>query len=116
MSSTVTLPLLYQIVNGQSIDANPVMGDLNYIAAQVNSNAMNASTLASNSGAGLVGTASGISVQQALVETLPTGGSTSSRPVSPVLYQLYFDTTLGFPVWCISISPNVWVDAAGVTV
>lgn len=44
------------------------------------------------------------------------GGTTAQRPASPVLYMMYFDTTLGQPVWCKQASPAVWVNAAGVTV
>lgn len=47
----------------------------------------------------------------------PSGGITASRPSMPILYQYYFDTTLGFPVWCSQIVPSiVWVNAAGVVV
>ena len=45
-----------------------------------------------------------------------TGGPTFNRPVDPVLFQYYFDTTLGFPIFCKSTTPIVWVDAAGVAV
>ncbi|MFA5170432.1 MAG: hypothetical protein WC426_02620 [Sulfuriferula sp.] len=45
-----------------------------------------------------------------------SGGSTASRPAKPLLYQMFFDTTLGIPVWCQSLSPNIWVNSAGVTV
>lgn len=34
--SSITLPLPYQILDGQLADAVPVMGNFNYIAAQVN--------------------------------------------------------------------------------
>jgi len=46
----------------------------------------------------------------------PQGGPTTSRPASPLLYQTYIDTTLGYPVFCISLSPVKWVNAAGVSV
>lgn len=47
----------------------------------------------------------------------PSGGPTSSRPSSPVLYQPYFDTTLGLPLTCSQITPSVvWVTASGVSV
>jgi hypothetical protein len=45
----------------------------------------------------------------------PTSGPTSARPVPTFLGQPYFDTTLGFMVWCSQILPALWVDAAGVT-
>lgn len=42
-------------------------------------------------------------------------GPTSNRPPTPsLLGQGYFDTTLGFMVWCSQLSPALWVDAAGV--
>lgn len=47
--------------------------------------------------------------------TGPQGGATSARPVPPVLYQTYFDTTLGVPVFCKQVSPPIWVNAAGVS-
>lgn len=40
------------------------------------------------------------------------GGITSARPVSPVTYQSYFDTTLQIPVWWTGTR---WVNASGVT-
>ena len=41
-------------------------------------------------------------------------GTTAQRPVS-FLYigRIYFDTTLGKPIWLESIGPSVWVDATG---
>lgn len=45
------------------------------------------------------------------------GGTTAARPASPGLYQPYFDTTLGQPIWCSQITPSIiWVNAAGVAV
>lgn len=43
----------------------------------------------------------------------PTGASTAGS--SPVLWvgRVYFDTTLGKPVWVKTASPLVWVDATG---
>lgn len=43
-----------------------------------------------------------------LTATRPTGGLYVGRQ--------YFDTTLGKPVFIKSLSPAVWVDAAGTTV
>lgn len=40
----------------------------------------------------------------------PIGGTTGSRPSSPPNYTVYFDTTIGFPVWWTGSS---WVNAAG---
>lgn len=46
----------------------------------------------------------------------PAGGPTSGRPAVPLLYQPYFDTTLGLPITCAQVSPPIWVTASGVTV
>lgn len=43
----------------------------------------------------------------------PTGG----RPTTPrALGQIYFDTTLGLPVWCSQLTPIIWVNSAGIPV
>lgn len=44
-----------------------------------------------------------------------SGGPTGSRPSPPALYQAYFDTTLGYTIWCSQVSPAVWVNASGVS-
>jgi len=47
---------------------------------------------------------------------VPNAGTTVERPVAPFaqLGQLYFDTTLGKPVWCtVPGPPSKWVDATG---
>ena len=46
----------------------------------------------------------------AVVTTVNNGGDTASRPTEPVLYQSYFDATLGKPIWW---NGTGWVDAAG---
>lgn len=48
-------------------------------------------------------------------------GTTAQRPVNTTqnrLYigQMYFDTTLGLPVFVKSLNPTVWVNAAGAVV
>ena len=44
-------------------------------------------------------------------------GPTANRPFPPgFVGQPYFDTTLGFMVWCKQTLPTIWVDAAGVQV
>lgn len=43
-------------------------------------------------------------------------GVTANRPIPVLVGQPYFDTTLGFMVWCKQIAPAIWVDAAGVQV
>lgn len=40
----------------------------------------------------------------------PQGGPTSGRPGSPILYQTYFDTTIGYPVFW---SGTAWLNASG---
>ena len=40
-------------------------------------------------------------------------GVTGSRPGSPIDYQMYFDTTLGIPIWYDGTN---WIDATGATV
>ena len=41
-------------------------------------------------------------------------GTTANRPVSTLwIGMVYFDTTLGKPVWLRSNNPNVWVDGVG---
>lgn len=72
-------------------------------------------------GAGLLGYTNGISypagsVGSALNSSVPSGGSSGIRPAAPRLYQYFFDTTLGQPVWCTQVSPAIWVNAAGVAV
>jgi hypothetical protein len=41
---------------------------------------------------------------------------TATRPPSPAIGQMAFDTTLGKPIWCKSLGPVVWVDATGTVV
>lgn len=38
------------------------------------------------------------------------GGPTAQRPTNPRLYEQYFDTDLGRPIWW---DGNKWVDASG---
>lgn len=55
-------------------------------------------------------------LRQFVTETAPvSSGPTSQRPVPTVVGQSYFDTDLGFMVWAKSLSPAIWVNAAGVT-
>lgn len=57
---------------------------------------------------------SGLDLQWVLVggsSITAQGGTTGQRPVTPVTYQAYFDTTLGIPVW---YTGTQWVNAAGV--
>lgn len=44
-------------------------------------------------------------------------GPTANRPSPPsFLGQPYLDTTLGLMIWCLQITPTIWIDAAGVSV
>ena len=49
-----------------------------------------------------------------LLQKIQGGGS--PRPASPTLYQSFFDTVLGQPIWCTQVSPAIWVNSAGATV
>lgn len=55
-------------------------------------------------------------LSQFIVGSATLYGPTTNRPAPTVISQGYFDTTLGFMVWCKQVSPAVWVDAAGVSV
>lgn len=46
----------------------------------------------------------------------PSSGPTGSRPIPSFIGQPFFDTTLGFMIWCSQTVPAVWVDAAGVSI
>lgn len=46
----------------------------------------------------------------------PAFGPTTARPVPTGTAQAYFDTTLGYMIWCLTTTPTVWVNAAGVSV
>jgi hypothetical protein len=46
--------------------------------------------------------------------SVPSAGSTAVRPINKIqLGQIYFDTTLGIPIWWDGTN---WVDATGTTV
>ena len=48
------------------------------------------------------------------VLSVPAAGDTASRPINKVgVGQLYFDTTLGLPIWW---NGTDWIDAAGTVV
>jgi len=59
-----------------------------------------------------------LSVLAQFISNQSTSGPTVNRPNPPLFIgQLYFDTTLGYPVWAKQIVPSsIWVDAAGVSV
>lgn len=52
-------------------------------------------------------------VKAATLETVRQGGSTANRPANPVVFEQYFDSTLGKPIWYDGVS---WVDATGTAV
>lgn len=39
--------------------------------------------------------------------------TTAKRPTNPVIGQHLFDVSGGIPIWCKSLNPVVWVNAAG---
>lgn len=43
-------------------------------------------------------------------------GETANRPTTATVGCMFYDTTLGKPIWLNSTGPNVWKDAAGSTV
>ena len=49
-----------------------------------------------------------------LIRRLAGSGPTAERPVKAVTGQMYYDTTLGKPVW--RHASGVWKDAGGATV
>lgn len=46
-------------------------------------------------------------------QAIPDSGTTALRPTAVYVGQMYFDTTLGYPVWCSNVSTQTWVDAQG---
>ncbi len=51
------------------------------------------------------------------VVSVRQSGTTANRPVDGLwIGRVYFDETLGLPVWVKSVNPSVWVDATGATV
>ena len=54
---------------------------------------------------------------QAIVSSAQQSGTTAHRPtVGLWVGRVYFDVTLGYPIWLRSIRPTVWVSSAGVPV
>lgn len=45
-----------------------------------------------------------------------TSGITATRPTPTYIGQTHFDTTLGKPIWCKTVTTPVWVDSTGATV
>ena len=49
-----------------------------------------------------------------LIRPLGGNGATTARPASNLYVGLmFFDTTLGYPVFIKSLNPTVWVNGAG---
>lgn len=42
--------------------------------------------------------------------------TSGTRPTPTYIGQCHFDTAIGKPIWCKTISPVVWVDSTGTTV
>ncbi len=50
---------------------------------------------------------------ESAIAALRKGGTTAARPDNPEPYEMYFDDTLGYPIWWSGIE---WVDATGAAV
>ena len=54
---------------------------------------------------------------QAIIATGQQSGTTANRPATGLwIGRQFFDTTLGKPVYVLSVKPAVWVDGAGTVV
>ena len=54
---------------------------------------------------------------QDICNSVQQSGVTADRPTSVLwIGRVYFDTTLGKPVWVKSVRPTVWVDGTGAVV
>lgn len=62
-----------------------------------------------------VGTYSATTIDDKIA-SLRQSGSTSNRPAQPTVGMVFFDTTLGKPIWCKNTSPITWVDSTGAIV
>lgn len=52
-----------------------------------------------------------------IIASLADSGTSSTRPsVGLWVGRQYFDTTLGLPIYVKSLTPTVWVNAAGAVV
>jgi hypothetical protein len=55
-----------------------------------------------------------LSQLQAAVKPLGGNGATAARPIAGLyIGLLFFDATLGYPVFVKSLNPTVWVNGAG---
>ena len=50
------------------------------------------------------------------ITILKGADTTANRPTPTYIGQIYFDTTLGKPIWCKDITTPIWVDSTGTTV
>jgi hypothetical protein len=51
---------------------------------------------------------------QRIVSSVQSSGVTADRPTKGLwVGRTYFDTTLGKPIWVLSVNPAVWVNGAG---
>jgi hypothetical protein len=51
------------------------------------------------------------------IAALQQKGATADRPLTPTVGLVFFDTTLGKPIWCKEVgSPNIWIDGTGTVV
>ena len=49
-----------------------------------------------------------------ICDALTQSGTTAQRPTRYLwVGRMYFDTTIGLPIWVQSLGPTVWIDAAG---
>jgi len=100
--------------NGVTVTANPLTTDANGAFAFYAADGHYSLQL---SGTGITPqTISDILLSDPIANGVGVGGSTANRPNPPKLYQLYFDTTLGYEIECKQVSPAIWVNAAGVQV
>lgn len=52
-----------------------------------------------------------------ICSALTMSGTTAQRPTTLLwVGRMYFDTSLGIPVWVQSLGPTVWCDATGAPV
>lgn len=73
--------------------------------------------LVDDNGAANVPFSSWISRIHLIASSLQQSGTTAQRPTNTLwIGRMFFDTTLGIPIWVQSVGPVVWVDATGAPV
>lgn len=51
------------------------------------------------------------------IQAMQQSGTTAQRPVRGLwVGRMFFDTTLGYPIYLKSANPSVWVDGSGTVV